>query len=374
MEALIPEHFGIAGFQFQVQQPDDEYVGSSEGRPLLAAEFHLVSSNTAKFHPLADPNARWQFRWVVRGEAGMDYVEEFTAFRNYQDGRFDYLVSSRFPRDSKWVAFRLEQRMTLAGPWRAMANFRIKNPSHPETKPWSADATPVVKRVKGMEFILGDVTLETKPLGDTDPFDHVLTLPFRVQTNALTLTNWSAALIQAQDASGNWYWGTDYSGTRISVTNHWTLYQSWRPLDPRFVWRFEVDFSPTSQFTPENLHRFRVPVFLPTPLLTNFAGVPLCITWANWNPGWLFVSINTNRADVRLLCVSARDSEGQNLDSPASMSPGQGGFVRELKVRGTNQFVDVTVAIVPNVHVTYYVRPKLVSGSGRDQSPPGQPR
>ena len=169
VEALIPEHFGTAGFQFQVQQPDNEYVSSSDGRPLLAAEFHLVSTNTAKLHPLADPDARWQFRWVVRGEAGMDYVEEFTAFWNYQDGRFDYLVSSRFPRDSKWVAFRLERRMTRASPWRAMANFRVKNPSHPETKPWSAEATPVVKRAKGMEFTLGEVTLGKKPVGNPDP-------------------------------------------------------------------------------------------------------------------------------------------------------------------------------------------------------------
>lgn len=238
------------------------------------------------------------------------------------------------------------------GPWRGLVSFRIRNPARPVNQPWRAEVTPIVKRTKGLDFALGELSLKNR--NDRDSFwNHTVNLLLRVQANGVTLTNWSAAHIEAEDASGNW----DYLGTLTSVTNDWVLHEGWRGLDPRFLWKLEVDFSPASQFAAESLFRFQVPVSLPKPIQTNFADLPLEIDWVNQR--MLSVKMLTNREDLRLLFVAANDDTGQNLDDWTG-SWGQASFWRSLKLEGTNQLVNATIAIVPNVHVTYYVQPTWV--------------
>ncbi len=255
--------------------------------------------------------------------------------------------------------------MTEDGPWRSIANFRIKNPSHPANQPWSAETIPAAKMLNGLEFALGGLTLEAPPLDGRDIWNHIVSLRLRVRTNAVTLTNWSAARVEGEDASSNWGYFED-SG---AVTNDWTLYWGWSGLDPRFVWKLDIDFWPISDFAPENLHRFQVPVPLSGPIPTNSAGIPLEISWVNQN--MLSVQMLTNRPDLRVSFATAKDREGRNLDNPSG-NWNQGGFWRGLKLEGTTEFVEATIAIVPNVHVTYYVQPKLVPLSGQNQSPHGQ--
>ena len=131
----------------------------------------------------------------------------------------------------------------------------------------------------------------------------------------------------------------------------------WRGLDPRFVWRLKVDFAPASQFRPESLFEFSVPISLTTPILTNAADIPLEISWVNQH--MLSVQMLTNREDLRLLFVTAKDNEGRDLDDFAG-SWGQARFWHSIKSDGTNQTVEATVAIVPNVKLTFFVQPKLV--------------
>jgi hypothetical protein len=243
--------------------------------------------------------------------------------------------------------------MMRHGPWRTLANFRIKNPSQPAHQPWSAEVIPTGKRLNGLAFALGGLTMETTPFNKSDIWNQTVNLLLRVQTNTVTLTNWSAAHIEAEDASGNW----EYVGAASTFTNNWILYQGWRGLDPRYVWKLEVDFCPASDFSPESLFHFEVPVSLPGPILTNVAGVPLEISWVNRD--MLAVEMLTNRSDLRVLFVSANDREGRNLDG-TSGSWNQGRFWRTLRLDRTTQSVEATIAIVPNVHVTYFVQPKFV--------------
>ena len=374
---------GLQGAGLKLQRPTKERSFRS-GRPWLTAEFKVVCSN-ATTSPLLVPRVgqagspQWtsplhQLRWVVGGETGVDWVAEpWAGFRAYRDGDFSYVECSRFARDSKWLRIRYEQRMAKNGPWRIVARFRVRNPAHPASEPWVAEAMPAVRMVNGVEFTLGEVTLETKAFVEWDLFDpgdignQTVNVPVRVRSNNVVLGNWSASRIEAEDASGNfgmyalpgYALPEGFAPNRESVTPDWSICRGGRGLDPRFVWKVEVDFCPTrtpeSLFSPENQIRFRVPASLSAPLVTNVAGIPLEFRWmAEHSP---HVKLLANRPDLRIELVPDGALWGQY---------GLGG------ITDRTQSVDVTVALVPNVHVTYYVQPKLVSDSGQNQPPPAE--
>ena len=353
---LIPTN-GIQIAKVKVERPTKERF-SMTGQPWLIAEFKVIPRSRYDTPLLARPNFYRQFRCVVSGEVGMEFVEEFwpNGFKNYRDGHFGYILSSRFPRDSKRLNFRIEQQKEQGGSWRTIANFRIKNPSHPANLPWKAEPAPITKVANGMEFVLGPVTMELRPFSDKDIWNHRFDIPFQVRANGVTLTNWSTAHIEADDSSGNW----GINSMPRGFTNGWSLVSGWRGLDPRFVWRLQVDFAPAWQFGPESLFQFSVPVSLATPILTNAGDIPLKISWVNQH--MLSVQMLTNREDLRLLFVAANDGAGRDMDD-FSGSWGQAGFWHSLKFDGTNQAFEATVAIVPDVKVTFYVQPKLILDS-----------
>lgn len=377
---IIPSN-GVALARFKLKRPAQQPFSAS-GKPCLTAEFKLVSSTTTTMiHWLGDPTSYPQFRCFVGGETGIEFVEDFwgRVFAKYRDGCFGYISCSRFPRDSKWLNFRIDQQWTPRGPWRTLANFRIKNPSHPANRPWRAEAIPAAKTFDGLQFALGGLALGNQPFSERDAAskrvigNHTARLLLRVQTNSVTLRNWSAAHIEAEDASGNWDSLDSLCYRTLSTgSDDWTVYQGWQGLDPRFVWKLEIDFCPTSDFSPETLHDFQVPASLSRPIVTNLAGIQLEIGLNNWLvPGSRLVTFQlfTNRADVRLFYVSANDDERRafeirSISSSSKVRPDWG-----FRVQGTNESVEATIAIVPNVHVTYYVQPELVSASDQNQSP-----
>ena len=209
------------------------------GKSLLVAEFRL-SGPTAATHPLVKPAFYRQFRFVLHGESGIKYVQELWGgqFQPYPDGYYGYIVTSRFPRDSQWLGFRVERRATKdeGGPWQTVADLKIRNPVRPTIQPWVADSAPNTKSIAGLDLVLRDITVETIPYMPHDIWNHVVSTPFEVRSNGVLLTNWSAAYVQAEDASGNW----------DALVTH-------RSLDPRYVWKLEADFEPVSDFAEEEL-------------------------------------------------------------------------------------------------------------------------
>jgi hypothetical protein len=195
----------------------------------------------------------------------------------------------------------------------------------------------------------------------------------------VTLRNWAAAHIEVEDASGNWD-SLDSSIYKTMGTGRddWTQYQGWQGLDPRFVWKLEIDFSPASEFPPETLHDFRLPMAQSRTMMTNLAGIPLEISWDNPPiPGFRLLGFRllTNRSDVRLFFVAANDAQrrafgiSRAFDISGISSSSNLRHMWGFRVQGTNESVEATIAIVPNVHVTFYVQPKLVSASGQNQTP-----
>jgi RNA polymerase sigma factor (sigma-70 family) len=362
---LIPAKGGL-----RLQRPAHE-PAFGPSKPMLVTEFKLViNPANAANHPLAGGLTGFgrPFRWIISGADSVEYVEEIWPgeFRAYRDGYFGYIPSSRFPRGAKWLHFRLEQRATEEAPWVSVAKFTIKNPTHSANLPWTAQPVPITVASNGMEFALGDVTMEIRSEFDKDAWNprvlpghwnvrdiwnHRVILPFRVQTNGVALTNWTPAYIAAEDATGNW----DYLGGYLASTNDWVVQCGWLGLDPRVPWKLDVDFAPQSDFPDDSLYTFRVPVHLTKPMTTNFDGVSLQISWVNRD--MLAVEMRTNAADLRLLFVTARDAGGRDLNRESG-NWGQYSFWRSLDLAQAGDSIEATIAIVPNVHVSYLVRPR----------------
>jgi RNA polymerase sigma factor (sigma-70 family) len=323
----------------------------SWGKSWLVAEFSLTGTNAASNLLVKSAFFR-QFRFVLYGESGIEYVQEVWPdgnFRSYPDGYYGYIVTSRFPRDSRWLGFRVERRETQdkGGPWQKVADLKISNPARPVIQPWVAESAPNTKSSSGLEFVLGQIILKTIPYMTNDIWNHVVTMPLEARSNGVVLTNWSAAYLHAEDASGNW-----------------DLFASHRSLDPRYVWKLETDFEPVSDFPTENLATIRLPAKSST-ITTNVMNTPVTLSWDGY---WMDASIPTNDPNRALRFVSAADNERENVGEPSGSWDQyrfrKGSFMTRKENVLTTDFkpTKVTVAVVPNAHVTFYMEPQLVVG------------
>jgi hypothetical protein len=327
----------------------------SEGRSRLVAEFSLTGPNATN-HPLVKPAFFRQFRFVVYGERGIEYAQELWSgqFRSYPDGYYGKIVTSRFPRDSSWLGFRVERRQTqqAGGPWEKIADFKTRNPAHAAIQPWVADSTPTTKSSGGLDFVLGQVAVRTIPYLSNDIWNHVVTAPLEVRSNGILLTNWSAPYVKMEDASGNW---------DFNLASH-------RSLDPRYVWKLDADFEPESNFPEENVATIRLPRGSST-FTTNVMNVPVTISWDGY---WVDASIPADDTNRALRFVTAANDAGETSCDPSG-SWNQS-FFRKGSVMTSRDGVltmdfkptKVTVAIVPNIHVTFYTKPQLVGDPGKN--------
>jgi hypothetical protein len=348
LRALIPSN-GWHVLSFKLNPPTQLSLDSG-GKSSLVAEFKL-SGRIAGGHPLVKPAFFRQFRFVIYGEKGIEFAEELRAgrFQSYPDGYYGYVEASRFPRDSRWLGFRVEKRQNQnqGGPWEKVADLRIRNPDHPTFQSWVAEPKPIIKSAGGLELALREVTIKTVPYLPRDIWNHVVTPVMEVRSNGVLLTNWTANYVQAEDASGNW-------GALVSFLS----------LDPRYVWKLVADFEPESGFADESLATVWLPGKGQT-ITTNVMKLPVSISW----DGEFFeASIPTNQPSLALRFVRAVDGEGDAGFNPAG---GWNQFffrMGDFMVRKGGVFTTdfhpakITFAVVPNVHTTFYVQPELVSG------------
>ena len=195
--------------------------------PGLVVEFKLVGNNLRN-NPLVSPAFYRQFRCIIRGEHGIEYVEEFEPdnFKADAGAYYSYIETSIFPRDSRWLWFQIEKRddQERYDSWQTEAEFKIKNPATSQNLKWTANPTPATNSINGMDFVLDEITVQTVPNYTNDIWNHIVAVPTRVFDNGLLLTNWTAAYIHMGDASGNWN----------------PILQKNRSLDPDYVWKLRT--------------------------------------------------------------------------------------------------------------------------------------
>ena len=327
---------------------------NSPGHDELAVEFKLVS-NDPKNNPLVNPAFYRQFRCIVHGETGIEYVEEFIPnnFKKDSDGYYGYVQTSMFPRDSRWLTFRIEKRddSKRYDSWQTEAEFKVANPTTPANFNWTPNPTPATNNVEGKNFVLGEITVKTVPNYTNDIWNHIVTVPTEVWDNGILLTNWAPAYTDVKDASGNW---------DINLQKH-------RSLDPRFVWKLDMDFEPVSDFPPENVFTVPLQMRQNTAMVTNVMDMPVTISWRNGS--YVDAEIPTNRANLAIKYICVTDRQGNSSSSgfgsgswsqfdftQGSFFTEKGGLLAQMGMPAT-----LTFAIVPNVHTTFYVQPRLVT-------------
>jgi RNA polymerase sigma factor (sigma-70 family) len=325
------------------------------GHEQLIFQLALTGKNAAN-NPLVKQEFYRQVRGMLGGEQGIEYAEELFALKSGGDGYYGYIEVSSFPRDSRWLSLRLEKAATnnpYSG-WETMAQFRIANPASLTNRNWTAETTPINYSTNDMRFVLGEITVQTN--AQRDIWNHAINVPITVLQNGAQVTNWEAIYIQVADASGNW--------------NYWGGLPAWMSLDPRFVWKLDMDFEPTSGFTPEDM----VTITLPkrnSQAVANVRDIPVTISW---DGTWIDADIPTNHPDLALKFVEARTAQNEVLrDSAGSWGKShfrKGDFMVErggvLHFDGVSPNT-VTVAIVPNIHTTFYAQPSVVTDSVAQQ-------
>lgn len=326
---------------------------NTPGQKYLVVEFGVTGENAAS-NSLVKPAFYRQFRCVIHGETGIDYAEEFwpRGFQKYPDGFFNYVETSSFPRDSKWLWFRVEKSATNNpfGSWQTVAVFKVPNPARPTNYPWVASPTPITNTIGGMSFVLGEVTVEQRPFSSRDIWNHMVTVPVKVFDHGVLLTNWGPVYCHTEDASGNYD----------------PVLQRWRSLDPRYVWKMDMNFEPTSNFAPENMATVNLPQ-TGSKTTTEVMGQPVTISF---DGTWIDANMPTNEPGLALKFVGATDARDEQLEMPAGgwnqytfhegdFMARRGGRLTMVDVRPTT----VTFAVVPNVHTIFYVQPRLLAES-----------
>ena len=348
LKKVIPAK-GVQLVGLKLTRPTLQKFEAAPGKTQLVAEFKISGSNLVS-HPLVKPAFYREFRCTIRGERGIEFAQEFWPgnFQTYSDGYFGYVIANRFPRDSRWLWFRIERRESSdkGGPWKSVAEFKIKNTVRSMVQPWVSEPVHPAKTVAGMDFILDEITVVTQSYSPRDIWNHIVTTPFQVRSNGAVLTNWGAAYVRVEDASGNWDYG---------LASH-------RALDPRFVWKLEADFEPESDFPPQSVATVDLSG-RSSPITTNIWNMPVKISWDR--SYWIDVNMPTNRPDLALKFVCVTDQQG-NKAVNASGSWGRHQFRKgSFMFRNGNVLTMVgtpttlTFAAVPNVHATFYAQPRL---------------
>lgn len=293
-----------------------------------------------------------EFRMVLSGDDGFEYIEPFWP----QGGRFTngyvYVQAAMYPRQSRVVNVRIEQREAVLEPWQTVANFQTRV-SPQSTHWWSAEKSPIRKTRDNFAFVLGEVSVRnaTPPNELTGKYEAFI--PFQVLENGHPLTNWEAFPLLGEDAGGN----ATPIGSFKTLSNGWLNLQSMQILNPSQVWRFRTSFGRVSDFPPASLVSLTLPLpFTPgTPgaLTTNLLGVPVTI---RADGSSLHFELPASRTDLRLNIVSAHWPDG-------SENTGDGFRWNERHVgidyssRPAAGPLKLTLAIHPNYPIEFFVQP-----------------
>ena len=304
-----------------------------------------------------------KFRLLIPGDDDFAFVREFDGFNQLADGLFAYIGPSSFPRDSRLLRFRLEERgRSESHDWREVATFVVKNPKAARIESWKTERHPRLKLADSFEVEVGELIVRHERIHPTDIWEYMGLLPVRVFENGQMRTNWGIHNGPIRDASGNF---DQFTFSKV-ITNDWMVYRMFRLLDPTKAWRFQVNVALDSDFPATNLFSFTIPRPSIGPIQTNLGGFQVHIGSSrigSFNADWLNVELASKQPETRLTFVKAVDDAGNDLDN-WSGSWGQHSFSKSLKSSIPGQ-VHVTLAIHPNYPVGFTLMPRYERAAER---------
>jgi hypothetical protein len=353
------------GFRFgkrRILPPRTLRIANS-GHTTLTAEIQLKKSEKSQL-PVRPGvgSASPEYRWVLRDDQN-DHIQctkRFLEFTAYDDGYFLYATTSSFPRDSKRLFLVIERRSTEKDNWRQFAKFTLINPATSEIRSWAAQPAPLIKRIDDFEFALHEASWDT-----SIPWDGSgARLGLEIKYRGAAQSDWSMEDVICEDASGN------VVSTGREGRGHWRWYWPQIGLDPRFPWRIGVNFCPNFGWRDSEVCAVRLPASLSYSTQTNFNHVPLQIEYSG---GRLSVTMLTNKADLRLTFISAKDQAGMNVQVQDRRGS-QYNLWQQFYLFGDEVVIEATFAVSRIYHVAFYAQPKLFESSNpRLFRPPDRP-
>jgi hypothetical protein len=368
--SLLPTNgLTLRGFKFK-RPVKTTFVGP-EGSEILSVQLRL-SFGSPRERALEAPPFFRKYRLLIRGDDDFSYVKEIDGFKLQPDGLFADIWAWSFPRSSKQLHFRLEERNKRdSTDWHEVTTFVLRNPKPAKIETWQTQDSPRLKIAEDLELQIGELTVSHEP----HPFDiweEKALLPVRVVSHGNVVTNWGIHNGPIRDATGN----LDFFTFSKIITNDWMVYQDFRPLDPAVPWRFRVSLARDSDFPETNLYHFTIRWPVKGTIQTNFAGFPALISFVNQY--MLSVELPTKPANNRLTFVSAVDDKGSDMDDRTG-SWSQHSFWRSLKSfrLSSPTPIRVTIAILTNYPVEFTLDPRREAPSsaisdGGGKSPPGK--
>jgi len=360
---LAPSN-GVNVAGIELKRPAVRSVWAPEDTEILSVELKVAAGSTQANTFLSPPFHRHR-RLLLSGDddSGFVFVKEMQNFRQEPDGVFTLITAESYPRDSRQLHFRLEERTSFTNrDWRETATFVVRNPKPARVEPWVAERFPRHRLAEGLEVEVGELTVSPERIHPTDIWEHTAVLPVRVHAQGQLATNWNIQGGTIRDASGNHDSFT--FGFSKRITNDWTTYRIFRPLDPRKVWKFQVDFARDADFPATNLYSFSVPWPLGAPVQTNMGGHPVRIEFVQSD--MLSVELIEKPAPQRLNLLRAVDDRGTNVLQHGG-SWGQHVVWRKLSIAQAGsdfpRHVHATIAIDANYRVEFLLQPNYRNGT-----------
>lgn len=345
---------GITIARYTIQQPKSVALQTYDDSDILSAQFQVFPAPGRENHFLRPPFYR-KFRILIIGEDGFSYVKEFFGqyeFRKYSDGIYAYVYADTWPRTSRTLRIRLEDRPSSSSrDFREVASFTVRNPKRIKAESWEALSSFKTTLANEVDVEIGELIVRTQPIHPSDIWEHTAELPVRFSRAGQVLTNWGLLSdSRITDATGN----RSGLGALKVVTNGLAMYRFFRPIDPAHPWRFNAHFGLDSDFPATNLFHFTIPWQMRGTNATNFAGVPVNISYVHTS--MLVVELPTHPKGLRVAFVSAFGDHGANANDHSG-SWGQHHFWRSLNSWGSSN-IHATIAIHANHPASFTLRPR----------------
>ena len=123
---------GISVAGFTLKPPEKITFAGQDGCEVLSAEIRLLPGSPRQKSFLSVPFFR-TYRLLISGDNGFTFVKEFNGFKKLPDGLFAHIWAESFPRESKQLRFRLEERDKPQGrDWRTKFLVLVSSGAAPD--------------------------------------------------------------------------------------------------------------------------------------------------------------------------------------------------------------------------------------------------
>jgi hypothetical protein len=270
-----------------------------------------------------------QFRVLITADSGFSYG--YYPVRNFPEAKYAYFTAHDWPRTSRLLRIRIEEESNPAGSFRQVASFSVRNPKPTKPPQWTAERSLKATLSGSLEVEFGNLLARTRPREADEFGPDTGELRMRVIEGGETLTNWGISSDSGfSDSAGNTGGFGEVKWSRQGYGVYPLL--SFHALDPFQPWQFRITVERQAQFPETNLFRFAVPSGMSGTNQTNFAGVPVNISFANT---MLAIELPTRPKELRLSFVSAFGDDGTSIDGRSGSSRAHD-FWRRLTAHGSS--------------------------------------